>query len=145
MSETPIARRVLDRMRRQVRSKVANLAAFREGNAYAEALQNSVVAPDKLLEMHSAHAGEKLPIAKVPAGTRFRPGDESVYAGKGSFYTLRYGSYLIGMNMTPDKTFELNPPTGIGEAKDLVSGKTLKLDAPMQVAPRSTIVLWLGK
>jgi hypothetical protein len=56
MSETPIARRVLDRMRRQVRSKVANLAAFREGNAYAEALQNSVVAPDKLLEMHSAHA-----------------------------------------------------------------------------------------
>jgi hypothetical protein len=97
------------------------------------------------VEMHSAHAGEKLPIAKVLAGTRFRPGDESVYAGKGSFYTLRYGSYLIGMNMTPDKTFELNPPTGIGEAKDLVSGKTLKLDAPMQVAPRSTIVLWLGK
>src|ERR1700687_601379 len=56
MSETPIARRVLDRMRRQVRSKVANLAAFREGNAYAEALQKSVVAADKRNELHPAHA-----------------------------------------------------------------------------------------
>jgi hypothetical protein len=56
MSETPIARRVLDRMRRQVRSKVANLAAFREGNAYAEALQKSLVAADKRNELHPAHA-----------------------------------------------------------------------------------------
>lgn len=56
MSETPIARRVLERMRRQVRSKVANLAAFREGNAYAEALQNTVAAADKLQKMHPAHA-----------------------------------------------------------------------------------------
>jgi hypothetical protein len=56
MSEAPIARRVLERMRRQVRSKVANLAAFREGNEHAEALQKSVVAPDKLQEMHPAHA-----------------------------------------------------------------------------------------
>ena len=97
------------------------------------------------VEMHSAHAGEKLPIAKIPEGTRFRPGDESVYSGKGSFYTLRYGSYLIGMNMTTDKTFELKPPAGVKEARELVSGKTLKLDAPIKVVPRSTVVLWLGK
>ena len=32
--------------------------------------------------MHSAHAGEKLPIAKIPAGVKFKSGDESVYAGK---------------------------------------------------------------
>jgi hypothetical protein len=56
MSETPIARRAVERMRRQVRAKVANLAAFREGNAYAEALQNSVVTQDKLQELHPAHA-----------------------------------------------------------------------------------------
>ncbi len=43
-------------MRRQVRAKVANLAAFREGNAYAEALQGTVTAPNKLKEMHPAHA-----------------------------------------------------------------------------------------
>ncbi len=40
--------------------------------------------------MHSALAGEKLPIAKIPEGVKFKPGDESVYAGKGGFYTLRY-------------------------------------------------------
>jgi len=56
MSEAPIARRVLERLRRQVRSKVANLAAFREGNEFVEALQHSVVAPEKLKAMHPAHA-----------------------------------------------------------------------------------------
>ncbi len=56
MSETPIARRVLERLRRQVRSKVANLAAFREGNKFAEGLQNSVVTPETLKAMHPAHA-----------------------------------------------------------------------------------------
>jgi hypothetical protein len=56
MSEAPIARRVLERMRRQVRSKVADLTAFRQGSAYAESLQSSVVASDKLEEMHPAQA-----------------------------------------------------------------------------------------
>ncbi|MGO9635203.1 MAG: hypothetical protein ACLPX1_15110 [Steroidobacteraceae bacterium] len=56
MSEAPISRRVLERMRRQVRSKVMNLAAFREGNALAETLQASVVAPETLKELHPAHA-----------------------------------------------------------------------------------------
>jgi hypothetical protein len=70
--------------------------------------------------LHSAHAGEKLPIAKIPDGVAFRPGDESVYAGRGSFYTLRYGPYTIGMNATTDQTFELEGHT---------------------VSPRSTLVL----
>jgi hypothetical protein len=56
MSEMPIARRVLDRMRRKVRSKVANLAAFRAGNAYAEALQETVITPGTLKDQHPAHA-----------------------------------------------------------------------------------------
>ena len=43
-------------MRRQVRLKVANLAAFREGNAYAGELQKWLVAADKRNELHSAHA-----------------------------------------------------------------------------------------
>jgi len=97
------------------------------------------------MEMHSASAGEKLPIAKVPDGVRFRPGDESVYAGKGDFYSLRYGDYLIGMNMTTDRTFELKTSPDVGMAKELVSGKRVKLDAPLKVAPRSTVVLFFGK
>ena len=96
------------------------------------------------VEMHSAHAGEKLPIAKIPDGVSFRPGDESVYAGKGDFYTLRYGDYLIGMNMTTDKTFELKPPEGVSGAKELVSGKIMKPTVPLSVPPRSTVVLWSG-
>ncbi len=95
--------------------------------------------------LHSAHAGEKLPIAKVPGDVKFKPGDESVYAGKADFYTLRYGNYLIGMNMTADQTFELPPPSGVGAARELVSGKFLKLVAPMKVMPRSTVVLFFGK
>jgi len=96
-------------------------------------------------DLHSALAGEELPIAKIPEGVRFRPGDENVYAGKGSFYTLRYGPFLIGMNMTKDKTYELSPPAGVRKAQELVSGKRVVLRAPLKVAPRSTIVLCLEK
>ena len=95
--------------------------------------------------LHSAEAGEKLPIARVPAGVTFKPGDENVYCGKAQFYTLRYGNYLIGLNTTTDQTFELSPPAGIAEAKELVSGKMVKLAAPLPVAPRSTVVLWFGE
>ena len=95
--------------------------------------------------LHSASAGEKLPIAKVPGDVKFRPGDENVYCGKAQFYALRYGNYLIGMNLTTAKTFELTPPSGVSEAKELVSGKTVKLAAPLKVAPRSTVVLYFGK
>jgi hypothetical protein len=93
--------------------------------------------------MHSAHTGEQLPIPKIPDGVRFRVGDESVYAGKGDFYTLRYGRYLIGMNMTTDRTFELKTPADGGKAKELVSGKTVNPGKTLKVAPRSTVVLWL--
>ena len=85
------------------------------------------------VELHSASAGEKLPIAKVPDGVRFRPGDESIYAGKGDFYTLRYGQYLIGMNLTTDRTFELKTPAGAGEVKELVSGRMVEPGTALQV------------
>jgi hypothetical protein len=97
-------------------------------------------------EIHSAHAGEKLPITKVPGDVKFKPGDESVYAGKGDFYTLCYGDYLVGMNLTTDKTFELKVPAAVlKEPKELVSQKRLSLAAPVKVAPRSTVVLYFGK
>jgi hypothetical protein len=76
--------------------------------------------PKYPVELHSAHAGEKLPIAKIPDGIEFRPGNENVHAGKGQFYTLRYGPYTIGMNTTTNQTFELD-------------GR--------KVGPRSTLVL----
>ncbi|MGD0382022.1 MAG: hypothetical protein ABSA77_00780, partial [Thermoguttaceae bacterium] len=96
------------------------------------------------VEVHCADAGEKLPIAKVPDGVKFTPGADNVFAGKGSFYTLRYGPYLIGMNMTKDKTYELKAPEIGRQVRDLTSGKTLVINAPLKVGPRSTAVLWLG-
>ncbi|WP_168219177.1 hypothetical protein [Limnoglobus roseus] len=58
---------------------------------------------------------------------------------------MRYGHYLIGLNTTKGKTFELTTPPGLSDAPDLVSGKTLHLNAPVRVGPRSSVVLDLGK
>jgi hypothetical protein len=94
--------------------------------------------------LHSAHAGEKLPIAKIPPGVAFKAGDESVYAGKGSFYTLRYGPYLIGMNCTKDKTFTLEVPASRAKAIDLVTNKPIAAGKPFSVKPQTTVVLHVG-
>jgi hypothetical protein len=96
-------------------------------------------------QFHSAHAGEKLPIAKIPPGIGFKPGQENVYAGKGDFYTLRYGRYLIGMNCSKEKTFALRVPEGEAgkQAAEMVSRKTITLAEKLDVAPRSTVVLHL--
>ena len=91
----------------------------------------------------SAHAGEELPIAKIPDGITFKPGEESVHAGKGDFYTLQYGPYLIGMNMTKEKTFDLEIPVEFRAAKNLSAGKSLSGETSLKVAPRSTLVLYL--
>ena len=96
-------------------------------------------------DQHSAHAGEKMPIAKIPAGIEFKAGQENIHAGKASFYTLRHGAYLIGMNTTKDQTFELKAPAGFAQAPEMISGKTVPLAAPLKVGPRSTVVLYLGK
>ena len=89
-------------------------------------------------------SGEELPIAKIPEGIAFKPGQENVYAGRGSFYTLRYGPYLIGMNMTPDKTFEIAVPA-VAPVRELVSGRHEGLAGTTQkVPPRSTVVFHVG-
>ncbi len=98
--------------------------------------------------MHSAMAGEKLPIAKIPEGLKFKPGDENIHAGRGSFYTLSYGRYLIGMNCSKDKTYDLKSPasaTGLRtDALELISGKRVSPATPLRVPPRSTIVLFFS-
>lgn len=89
-------------------------------------------------EVKSAHTGEELPIAKIPEGIRYEPGWENVYAGRGEFYSLRYGKYLIGMNCTQNKDFVLNIPT----AKKVVSfpAKEIVKESSVIVKPMSTVV-----
>jgi hypothetical protein len=89
----------------------------------------------------SAHAGEKLPIAMRPAGVSFRAGAESIHAGKGDFYRLPYGPYLIGMNMTSDRSYKLMVPADWSAATDLVSGKPVAAGAALDVPARTTVVL----
>ena len=94
---------------------------------------------------HSAMAGEKIPIAKIPAGVPFKVGDESVYAGRASFYTLRYGPYVVGMNTTTGQTFDLKLPDGAHSVQELVSGrKDVQPGATVKVGPRSTQVYYMA-
>jgi hypothetical protein len=108
-------------------------------------------------DLHSAETGEPLPIAKFPDGilsltdgtnwTSFKPGQESPFAGRGSFYQLQYGNYLIGMNCTKDKTYALKIPESVKDtsAPDLISGQTLDLATGVSVAPQTTVILDLSK
>ena len=95
-------------------------------------------------DVQSAYAGEKQPIAKIPQGVPFKPGQESPYAGKGQFYELRYGSYLIGMNMTTDQSFPLKVPADVKSAKEFPSDKGVEAGSTLTVKPRSTVVVLLG-
>lgn len=90
-------------------------------------------------DIKSAHTGEELPIAKIPDGMKYELGWENVYAGKGDFYTLRYGKYLIGMNCTKDKIFELHVP----KAKSVIEfpSKSPIKETTLSIKPQTTIVL----
>jgi hypothetical protein len=90
-------------------------------------------------------AGEQLPIAKIPAGIPFAAGMENVYAGRASFYSLRYGPYLVGMNTTTDKTYDLEVPDDAKSAKALIHGGTdATAGSTVKVGPRSARVYYLG-
>ena len=52
----PITRRVIEALRRHMRMKVVDLAAFRAGQEHAEVLQSSVTPKEQLAETHPAHA-----------------------------------------------------------------------------------------
>lgn len=92
----------------------------------------------------SAHTGEELKIARIPRDIEFRAGDEDSNAGIGDFYTLRYGSYLIGMNCSTDRTYELKMPDELlgKSVKNLVSGQSFKAFGKVPVKPRSTVVIY---
>jgi hypothetical protein len=98
-------------------------------------------------DIHSAEAGEKLPIPKFPEGIAFKPGEESPYAGRGSFYQLRFGPYLIGMNCTKDKSYSLKLADDEKKrsAPELVSGQSMALAKGVDVAPMTTVVIYLAK
>ncbi|MEW1837709.1 hypothetical protein AB0392_07125 [Nonomuraea angiospora] len=99
-------------------------------------------------QVHQAFAGEVLKVGPHPAdvpdpalGVDF-PGVETLFVGKAQFYRCSYGRYLIGMNTSEDRPRRLHT-TGPGHARDLVTGRRVRLGAPIEVAPLSTVVLFL--
>lgn len=92
-------------------------------------------------EFRSAHVGEVLPIAKIPEGIAFKPGQESPYAGRGEFYRASYGPFEIGMNATHDKEFTLRLPADGNSYRILPAGRVCAPGEKLVVKPMSTIVL----
>lgn len=90
--------------------------------------------------LHSAHAGDTLTIAKIPEGVRYKVGDENVYAGRAEFYTMNYGKYWVAMNCTTDKTFSYSAPAS--SSTNLVNGQAVAPKQVLEVAPRTTVVLY---
>ncbi|MDD3167783.1 MAG: hypothetical protein PHN20_10210 [Bacteroidales bacterium] len=93
--------------------------------------------------IQSAHAGEVLPIARIPDGVRYKQGDENIFAGKALFYEMRYGRYLIGMNHSSDQTYTLTVPTKEYTILNGNPSETEVSSKEVQVLPMSTIVIVL--
>ena len=71
--------------------------------------QNFYVPPDDPLQ---AYQGERLPLAASdPLAT-----DNQPFLGKALFWACRYGNYLIGINRSLTKTYQLQTPAGFVSA-----------------------------
>lgn len=90
-------------------------------------------------DLDQAWAGEKLPIARIPQGIPFKPGQESVFAGKCSFYVLQYGPYTIAMNTTTDRSFDFVAPFS---GKNLITKERVQSNTAIKVPAQSTFVLY---
>ncbi len=93
------------------------------------------------VELHSAEAGEELPIARFAAADGWKPGAEHPLAGRAAFYQCRYGRYLIGMNAASSQTVALVVPHGVGAVRNLSAGGALVAGETVGVAPGTTVVL----
>lgn len=66
-----------------------------------------------------------------------------VFGGFATGYTLRYGSWLVGMNPDPTATYTMFLPQALRGAKDLVTGTTYT-GRVVTLSPHQTVVFHLG-
>ena len=93
----------------------------------------------------SAHTGEKQFLAQAPLGQPpVKPGQESPSAGRADFYTLHFGPYVIGLNMSKAKTFAINAPESGGSITELITQRQVAPGATENVPPRTTVVYRAG-
>ena len=94
----------------------------------------------------SAHGGEELPIAKIPEGIPFKPGQENAFAGRCDLYELRYGPWWIAMNASEGKTLTIKVPSDLPrDARDLVQGNSRPKGENLTLLPGSTVIFRLAK
>jgi len=92
--------------------------------------------------LHLVNAGEKEPIAKIPAGIEYKQGQENPLAGRANYYKLQYGNYIIAMNATKDKEYELTVPVEFKGAVNLVDKQPIGNLKVIKVPANTTIVLY---
>lgn len=92
----------------------------------------------------SAHAGEKLPVAKIPKDVRYRNGDENSHAGKAELYRLSYGNYFIAMNCSPEKEFRVKLPEK-EKYREFPNGREFTGGRTVTLKPMSTKVFRIQK
>lgn len=96
---------------------------------------NLYVPPDNPLQ---AYKGERLPVAANDPGAT----DDEPFRGKALFWATRYGNYLIGINRSTSKTYQLQTPSNFVSATNLITGQMMT--GPIYVAPQSSVVLYLS-
>ncbi|MFT4090349.1 MAG: hypothetical protein QM645_06425 [Asticcacaulis sp.] len=90
-------------------------------------------------------AGEKDPVAKLPEGSKYVPGEDHPYAGRADYYQMTYGPYLIAINASADKTFQLDLPPRNRTIKELVTGQNLPVNqSKLDIKPGTSAVVYLG-
>ena len=130
---TPVLER-LATVRQEVEFQPSGRIFVRPGRTNSGVGAGGLNYPDNV---RSIHAGETLPIARLPktAGT----GQENPLAGRGDFYKLLYGPYLFAMNAS-SREFTFTTPKNI-VYKRLPDGGEIAGGTVLKVAPMSTVVL----
>lgn len=91
-------------------------------------------------------AGERQPVARLPAGSKYLPGEDNAQAGRADYYQLTYGPYLIAMNSSRDRQFEVLLPPRVHEVRELAGNTSVPAtQTTLSLAPGRTVVLYLGE
>ena len=99
-------------------------------------------ARDWYKDIESAHTGDLMPVARIPEGVKYNKGDENVYAGRAQFYLMRYGKYLVAMNSSKDKIFDVTLPVDMKNSVDLTNNKKPVTEGVYKLAPMTTVVYY---
>ncbi|MEE4454556.1 hypothetical protein [Novosphingobium resinovorum] len=87
-----------------------------------------------------AEAGERLPLVRAPEGLTVVPGEDSVFAGRGESYVLRYGGYFVAINMSETKPLSITVPRH--EGPELLSRASMPQGRKMTLEPLSSVIFF---